>query len=65
MRIQSDGARMDNDERNRSREIKAEMLRLCEECRNLLEVTESLARRLEELTGRLSNDQADHQKPAK
>jgi hypothetical protein len=65
MRTQDDGARMDNDESNRSREIKAEMLRLFAECRNLLEQTENLARRLQELTDRLANDQADRQKPAK
>jgi hypothetical protein len=61
---QSGGARMDQDESNRNHELRAEVLRLLDECRNLLELTETLAKRLQGLTDRLPDDQVDRRDAA-
>jgi uncharacterized protein YlxW (UPF0749 family) len=54
---------MVDDKSNRKVEGRAEVLRLVDECRRLLEQTGKLAKQLEELTKRLADDQSDSGKP--
>ncbi len=56
---QAGGARMADEKSNQNADAKAEVLRLIEECRKLLEQTGDVAKRLQELTDKLSGDQAD------
>ena len=53
----SGGARMQRDELNEQAENNAELLRLLEQCRSVLEHAELLTRKLEETVARLANDQ--------
>jgi hypothetical protein len=55
----AEGARMDHVKPDQNPEIKAEVLRLREECLDLLAATEHVGKQLQTLADRLKNDLAD------
>jgi hypothetical protein len=50
---------MDHDQQRPNQDLRADVQRLLGECRDLLKLTDSVAKRLKELSDRLSTDQND------